>query len=311
MEPRANPGKGALATAGLLLLCLLWAWDSLRSDLLAGTTRAMSVPPLLREAMLLGLFAALAGLAALLRKAQWPRSTTFTITVLVALGLFVLPVVLITFGRDSIDDPTRVALFSLTPVFALVFQPHFADVPSPEQRGSFAAALAAVAGTLLVFPLDIPHSTASGLAMIGVLVSAVSVAAANCLGVRIASQQASGSVLAFATVVTGTAALCIGALALALRQYSGPRVPFDAWSAPDLVALALLFWLMQRMSAVRMTTRFLIAPLLANLIGIALLRPGVHLRGWIGLLLIAIGSAWLLFAPERGSDETGLSLDIQ
>ena len=85
----------------------------------------------------------------------------------------------------------------------------------------------------------------------------------------------------------------------------------DAWATPDLVALALLFWLMQRMSAVRMATRFLIAPLLTNLIGIALLRPGVHRRGWTGLLLIAIGSAWLLFAPKDEPDRTGSPLGIQ
>lgn len=309
MEKRANPGKGALATGGLLLLCLLWAWDSLRSDLPAGSARELSVSPLLKEAMLLGMFAVLAGLAALLRRAQWPRSTTIAMTVLVGLGLFVVPVVLITFGRDSIDDPARVALFSLTPVFTVVFEPHFRS-NAPEQRGTLPAALVAVAGTLLVFPLDIPRSSASGFAMCGVLVSAASVGAANCLGVRIASQPTRGLGLAFPTVVTGTAALCIGALALGMPQFAGARVPLDAWSAPDLVALALLFWLMHRMSAVRMTTRFLIAPLLANLIGIAILHPGVHLRGWTGLLLIALGSVWLLFAPEDEPDQTRSSLGI-
>lgn len=311
MAQRANPGKGALATGALLLLCLLWAWDSLRSDLMVGSAREMSVSPLLREGLLLGLFAVLSGLAAVLRKARWPRSTTLTMTVLAGLGLFVLPVVLITFGRDWIDDPTRVALFSLTPVFALAFEPHFNDMTPPERRGAFAAALAAVAGTLLVFPLDIPHSAASGFAMCGVLVSAASVAAANCLGVRIASRQFSGSALSFAAIATGSAGICLGVLDLAMRHVTSARVPFDVWAAPDLVALSLLFWLMQRMSAVRMTTRFLIAPLLANLIGIALLRPGVQLRGWTGLLLIALCSAWLLFAPEHGSDETGLSIDAQ
>ena len=89
MEKRANPGKGALATGGLLLLCLLWAWDSLHSDLPVGSARELSISPLLKEAMLLGMFAVLAGLAALLRKVQWPRSTTIAMTVLVGLVMLV------------------------------------------------------------------------------------------------------------------------------------------------------------------------------------------------------------------------------
>ena len=60
---------------------------------------------------------------------------------------------------------------------------------------------------------------------------------------------------------------------------------------------------MRRMTAVRMTTRFLIAPLLANLIGLAFLRPGVQLRGWLGLSLIALGSGWLLLAPKMSRSE--------
>lgn len=78
----------------------------------------------------------------------------------------------------------------------------------------------------------------------------------------------------------------------------------------DLMAFALLFWLMRRMTAVRMTTRFLIAPLVANLIGLAFLRPGVQWRGWLGLLLIALGAGWLLFAPKDEPEETGSPLRI-
>jgi drug/metabolite transporter (DMT)-like permease len=308
MKQRTNPGKGALATGGLLLLCLLWAWASLRPDLLPASGHEPNVSPLLREAALLGMFAVLSGLATLLRRTQRPRG--FTMTILVGLGLFVVPVLLITLGKDWIDDPTRVALFSLTPVFAIVFEPHINDLTPPERRGAFAAALAAVAGTLLVFPLDIPHSTAAGFAMCGVLVSAASIAAANCLGVRIASQQATGSAPSFAAIAAGFAAVCLGALDLAMRHFASALASLNPWDALDLVALALLFWLMPRMSAVRMTTRFLIAPLLANLIGIALLRPALQLRSWTGLLLIAIGSAWLLFAPEEDAAATSSSLGI-
>ena len=79
----------------------------------------------------------------------------------------------------------------------------------------------------------------------------------------------------------------------------------------DLPALLLLFWLMRRMSATRMTTRFLIAPLMTNLMDLALLRPVVSGRAGLGLVLVAGSAGWLLLAredePEAGS--TLLKLD--
>jgi len=64
------------------------------------------------------------------------------------------------------------------------------------------------------------------------------------------------------------------------------------------------------MTATRMTARFLLAPVIAILIGMALDRPSVGLRTWAGLLLIAAGAGWLLFAPEEepNADASALSL---
>jgi uncharacterized membrane protein len=59
-----------------------------------------------------------------------------------------------------------------------------------------------------------------------------------------------------------------------------------------------------------MTTRYLIAPLIANLLSLAFLRPQVQLRSWLGLLLIALGSGWLLLAPAGEPEQTGSSLGI-
>jgi drug/metabolite transporter (DMT)-like permease len=55
---------------------------------------------------------------------------------------------------------------------------------------------------------------------------------------------------------------------------------------------------MSRMTAVRMTTRFVLAPLMAILIGMAIDRPAIGPRIWMGLLLVAGGAAWLLLAPD-------------
>jgi drug/metabolite transporter (DMT)-like permease len=293
-----------LPVAGLMLLCLLWAAGWVHADLFPGSTAGLRLSPLLSEAALLGIFAALAAAAALLGKRAWPVKGVAGSAALVGFGLFVAPAVLTGLGRQWNDDSTRVALFSLTPLFAVIFEPYVG--PGSEQvveaRGGFVAALAAVGGTLLVFPVNLPHSYGSAIALIGLAVAAASVAAANCLGVRIV-QQSGNSALTFAAMVAGSAAVLLGIVGLTFRHNDAAAVPLNLSAISDLIALTLLFWLMRQMAATQMTTRFLIAPLLANLIGLAFLRPHVEIQSWIGLLLIGFGAGWMLFAlPDRGNE---------
>ena len=77
-----------------------------------------------------------------------------------------------------------------------------------------------------------------------------------------------------------------------------------------LPGLLLLFWLMPRITAVRMTTRFVLAPLFAILIGMAIDRPAVGPRIWLGLLLVAAGAASLLFAPDDHSSANSSTLNL-
>jgi drug/metabolite transporter (DMT)-like permease len=304
MRNQRDRWSRATDIAALLLICLIWAWNSLRSDLFPGSGARIRVTPLVREALLLGIFAALAVATALLRKVRWPHNGALGRSVLVGLGIFVVPAIVNELGKGWITDSARVALFSLTPMFAMVFQPHL-NSNAREPRAGLAAALIAVAGTFLVFPVDFPLTMASGFAFGGVLVSAISVAAANCVGVRLASDQIAYSVLGFASIAAAAAALGVAPIVLFFGNGHGTAAPFDPWAAPDLIALALLFWLMARMSPVQMTTRFLIAPLLANLAGLAILRPQVQIQAWIGLVFIAFGAGWLLRAPEGEPADTG------
>ncbi|MGA8741294.1 MAG: hypothetical protein WB561_08930 [Terracidiphilus sp.] len=258
----------------------------------------------------LALFAVVAFVTALVRKARWPSGKMLGAAVLVGFGLFVVPAVLIHIARGEIDDSTRVVLFSLAPVFAIVFEPYVGSASSTPHRSALAASLVAVAGTMIVFPLNLPQSSAAALAFCGVVVAVASVATANCIAVRIASDQTAQSLLTFASIASGSAAICLALLSAAFQHHIWLAPIPDLWVMLDLMAFALLFWLMRRMTAVRMTTRFLIAPLVANLIGLAFLRPGVQWRGWLGLLLIALGAGWLLFAPKDEPEETGSPLRI-
>ena len=79
------------------------------------------------------------------------------------------------------------------------------------------------------------------------------------------------------------------------RQADGTFLLGKGSLSRPLPALLLLFWLMRRMAASRMTARFLLAPLLAILAGMALERSAPPLRGWIGMALLAgaqDGSCW-------------------
>ena len=76
----------------------------------------------------------------------------------------------------------------------------------------------------------------------------------------------------------------------------------------DLPALFLLFWLMRRLSASRMTARFLLAPLFAILAGMALEPASPPVRGWLGMVFLAGGAGWLLFAPPERTEVDELSL---
>jgi drug/metabolite transporter (DMT)-like permease len=294
----------------LLLLCVLWAGPSLRSDLLPGLTDNEISSSLASQAILLALFSVIAAIAACVRKAPRPRAAPLRTRILAGLGLFAVPTLLIQAAKANIDDTTRVALFSLAPVFAVVFEPHLGSPSAPPQRGALAASLVAVCGTLLVFPLDLPHSSATALAFCGILAAIASIAAANCLSVRLAQEESAPSMLSFAAIATGSAAVSLGVSSAFFDRHPWTSPRIDLFAALDLLALVLLFWLMRRMTAVRMTTRFLIAPLLANLVGLAFLHPGVQPRAWLGLALISAGSAWLLLAPKGEPDETGSPLGI-
>ena len=303
-------GTNTATACAFLLLCLLWALASLRSDLLPGSVSPTAVSPLLNQASILGLFAIVAAIIALARRTGWPRGYLLLQSIFVGAGLFALPAILVELSKTHIDDSTRVALFSLAPVFAVVLEPYLGSALQSPRRGGLAATLVAVAGTSLIFPVELPWSPVPAVAFCGVILATASLAAANCTAVKIAQSQTTLSLAGFVSTASGSAAILLAIAALSLEPRAWPVAHLDAWAIPDLLALGLLFWLLRRMSAVRMTTRFLIGPLLANLIALTFLRPGVQLRAWLGLMLVALGSGWLLFAPAGEPEQAGSPLGI-
>ena len=296
--------------AGLLLLCFLWSLGSLRIDLLPSLNNR-ALPVMEKQALPFGLLAITASIFAIAKRTKWPQRRQAGKAILIGLGLFTAPALLVSLSNQAISELTRVALFSLVPVFTAVLEPHIAEATGQQRTGALIAALLAVAGTFLIFPAQIPNSVASSAAFVAIVLAAACTAAANCLAVKTATESP----------ITTTAAIA-GITVLACFAMLGPSLGREAWTfsgiGPELVwsaavglpALLLLFWLMRRMSAARMTTRFVIAPLMTALIGIALFRPEVSLRDILGFVLIAAGAGWLLFARDEEPDDASQRLKL-
>jgi len=297
----------------LLLLCFLWSLGSLRSDLLRNLT-LHPLPPMEKQAVPFALLAVTAALVALIRRTDWPGGHRLLPPILVGLGLFVVPAVLVSLSREWVPELMRVALFSLAPVFAVVLEPYIGHVAGTQRRDGLPSALAAVVGTLCIFPVEIPRSPAAGIAFGAVILAVACVAAANCQAVRVVIRTPGKPVAPLAAIAGATAAVGLVAASVLMEQPFltwNALAPELAWSAViELPGLLLLFWLMRRMSAARMTTRFVLAPLITLLIGLVLLRPSLTLRTWLGMLLIGAGVGWLLLAAEVEPEESALPLNL-
>jgi drug/metabolite transporter (DMT)-like permease len=299
--------------AALLLLCLLWSLGSLRIDLLPASA-SVSLPRLQREALPFAWLAITSSLFAAFKGSKWPQGRHILSAIFFGLGLFVVPALLVFFSNEWISELTRVALFSLVPVFTVVFEPHISGTTGEQRRGALIAALVAVGGTFCIFPAQVPNSIAGAAAFSAIVLAAACSGAANCLAVRAASPFDQMPIATMAAICGATAFAAFAGLGLLLegevwQSYGlGPEL---AWSAAvGLPGLLLLFWLLPRMSAVRMTTRFVIAPLMATLFGVVLFRPEVSLRALLGLVLVAAGAAWLLIAPDEEPDGPSLPLNL-
>ena len=296
-----------------LLLCFLLAIGAMRSDLFPASS-ANSAPQVEREALPFALLAVIAGINATARRATWPRGKQLWLPILISLALFVAPSVLVHFALGWVSAFTRVVLFSLVPVFAVVFEPYLGPSTESQSRGALLAAFISLIGMLCVFPVETPASIQAGCAFAVVIAAAACVAAANCYAVRFASELQRSALSPTAAIACAAAALGL-IVAAAATEGLPTNMGIDAQNLAWFLivympALFLLFWLMPRMTAVRMTTRFVGAPLIVILIGMAIDRPAIGPRIWLGMLFAAGGAAGLLFAPVDQSTANSSTFNL-
>jgi drug/metabolite transporter (DMT)-like permease len=300
---RTGPTRTGLSPAlGLLLLSALWAISSLRTDLFP-QFGADPLSPAERQAALFSAFAVVAASIAVARRVEFPRGRRAWACAGIGLGLFVVPAALAACAESWVSTLDRVAVFSLTPVFAVVLEPYLQDGAPRQGKAALAGAMAAFAGVLCLFPLDIAGSLRAGAALCALLAAAFGIAATNCLAVRLARNLASRSTLPMAAQAAAASAVCFAAAATFTSHtaWRWSALPFQLLGllAIDLPALFLLFWLMRRLAASRMTARFLLAPLFTIILGVALEPTSPPVQAWIGMALLAGGAGWLAFGPAE------------
>lgn len=298
--------------AAFLLLCLLGSLGPLRREFVAEF--AASAMPLWLGASLPYALAAMACTAyALSRRVPWLPTQSTRVIILISLGIFVLPALSLRFLQAWLDPFTEVALWALAPVFTVVLEPHLAP-PSQPPRHALVAALASAAGLLLVFPFQLPRSTAAFLAWLALLLTVLVVAATYCRAVHLASRLARPSVAPLAAIACAVAAatfLVVDGFARMLHLSDAVPPTGILWaSLVNVPGLLLLFWLLPRLSAARIATRFVLSPLFSSITGLILLRPSIGTRDALGLVLAAFGSAWLLLAPKASPDSSVSQLPL-
>lgn len=251
------------------------------------------------------LAALLATTYTLLRRQEWLPASRVCAAVFIGIGLFVVPTVALSFVQSWIDPFTQVILLALTPVFAVVLEPHIAP-SSALPSHALVSAIGAASGLLLIFPFQLPRTTAAAVAWIVLLLAVATVAASYCHASNLAAQLRQGPIAPLAAITSAASALAFLFIGILAQTF---RLPLGAARAPllwsiliDAPSLLLLFWLLPRLSASRIAARLVVSPLFSSLIALLLLHPAVTTRDIAGLLLAAAGSVWLLLAPTAELD---------
>ena len=298
---RIPAARSLIALSGL---SLLWALDSLRGDLFPNLFHPdSSLPPFESLGLHWGLLAAGAAIAAVVRRSGRPGARLVVEWTLLGIALFAAPGLILETVASHVPQLTRVALFALTPCFAVVLEPYL-GVPDRElPRHGLPAALTALAGVLLLFPFELPSTPAQAAGFVAVVLAALLVAAAGCRAVRAANEFDSvAPCAAWAAAAASVVFLAACLISEPTQGVAAAIAPQAIWSLLlDLPALLLFFWLLRRVTAAQHAMRLILAPLFTSLLSLILFLPPVSLRAAAGLALMVAGAAWMLWPMRHRS----------
>lgn len=223
---------------------------------------------------------------------------------LTALSVFGIPYALVYLGETEISSGLAAVLFSTLPLFSVLLADRLlGDEPlSAPKLGGIAVG---IAGLVVVFhgAISLRSSAIAVLAMIGVLVAPAFAAFGQVLGRREAGAVPTTLLLAWAMTIGGAlllvAGLAIGPRRLALDERTLGSIAYLAL-AGSVAGFSLLYWLLQRISAVSMSLLNLVLPILALLEGWAVYGERLNVSVGLGAVIVVAGIG-LVSADALGS----------
>lgn len=298
--------------AAFLLLCLLGSLGPLRSELAPRVTVSL-VPLWLVPAWPYLLAALTAAALTQLRGIPWLPAHRVRAAILIGFGLFIIPAITLRAAGTQIDSFTAVILLALTPIFTAVLEPHI-GCAATQPRHALVAATAAALGLILYFPFQLPRTVAEAASWLLLMITSSVVAASYCRAALLtiqSPQSFAAPAAAIACAASSAALILIASFAHAYGLSFASRPVNLLWSTfVDTPGLLLLFWLLPRLAASRLSSHFVITPLFTSVVALIVVRPAITLRDISGLILATVGSAWLLFAPSFGRDDSSSTLGL-
>jgi drug/metabolite transporter (DMT)-like permease len=271
------------------LLCFLWSttWIGIKVGLHGAPPLIGAGVRFLVAGMCLTGFR-LAGGGSLLVPRQHRRFLAVT-----ALSVFAIPYALVYLGETEVTSGLAAVLFATLPLFsALLAHRLLADEPLSTLK--VAGIALGIAGLVVVFQgaLSLRSTTTAVLAMVGVLVAPAFTALGQVLGKREAGALPTALLLAWAMTIGGglllVTGLAIGPRHLTLDGRTLGSIAYLAL-AGSVAGFSLLYWLLQRISAVSVSLLNLVLPILALLEGWAVYGEHLNLSLALGALIVAAG----------------------
>lgn len=270
------------------LLCLVWGSTWLVIKVGYGGLGPLNVAAL--RFLVAGLL--MVGVVPALR-ARWPRGRTEWLLVLfVGAVLFGMDYGLIYWGEQYLDSGLTAILFAVYPLVTALF----AHVYVPGERAtlrSVAGTLLAFLGVVALFGASVRIDPALALPMLAIVASAVCAAAASVATKRHGHDLPAAGLNAPAMLV-GAALLFAASLAVGER----PRLPADpsTWWAIGYLAIGgsvvtflVFFWLLKVWKSTTVSFIAVLAPLVALLLGYAVLGEQPTVWTAVGTALILSG----------------------
>lgn len=245
----------------------------------------------------------LAGLAIVVLQGRWVELSWLRGVLVGVTGtcLFALPGAVLQLAAGKVPEFTSAAAFCSVPLITVLAAGAFGagDIEASRLRGLMLPSIIGLAGALLLFPLEDPGSLRRWLFLGLVLGCCVVTALAGVCMHRLMQP-----------VGVAAAAAAIGLTSAALLGMFGTAAgwPVLGWrvialellrsAAFDLPIVSLTVWLLREVSAVRLSARFVLAPLVTVLEGYAAERGAVGWRAGLALGLLCAGGVMLLVRDE-------------